>query len=1077
MMLRLQRDNFQKIFRAVYSRLSQKSGNILVYIVMIMVIFALLGAVMVSLFSTSISSSATANESRRAFYLSESGIRYGLSELRQKGFTTSNITTLNNTIYKMPPSGDFAITVFGSWFKSPSNQSVASGALSVEIDKGKIPQTFFEKTLTDSAVVANLYLVVASLDPRSPIQKPNSAEVAKVNGFSYTVGNYTSFTFDLADDFVVGKDKDICMAIRPLDGTFTPDNSSSYLDLNLAALYFFPKTDGSFLIGGRTYFYKTAKEESGAFRLRGITRGPGVSPNPVTVAESTDYILLAPHNYFVTSKGTSTSGEVTFGGDLDNAASLSDHNFHSEDDIGQRKDTDFSQIESNDLIGGGTDAQGDYLRIGGISGPAFGAMWFNQPLTLGGDAKYCTITPDIYGLGCFFKYGLRAFFTLEYSGSGEGLILALLNGRWNQFGSVGGDFESPELLGYAGDSRLNNSGSFLDTTGTKGLRPPKMGLEFDTKRNWNQTFESKPVDFCSSGSLRQNTRNDPDPSSGTKDFVQYVYWGSDTVNVPCRTTPVNRSSTYDDNRHDPAGAPTADWSKGLSNLINTSPAISADGKTIYIGTNNDEISPTTGRLYAFELDADGYPKSGWETPIFTGTSMTSPVLASDGTIYIGSGTRLYAINPDRSIKFSYNTAGAVTKPTIGADGTIYIAASVPSKFGYIYAIRPDGSLKPGWALNPQAIISPVSAPYVTSPVMSADKTRVYVAARDGYIYAFMASSGAVDWQRQPGTVINASVGVGPDGKVYTGTNDKKVYALNGTNGTIIWTSPFLASEDYASSPVVGPNGTLYIGNYDNRLYAINSTDGSLMWSFDAEGDVQSTPFVDSNNTVYFGCNLRSTDGRRYVFALYSDGTEKWRFDTSPADIRGTPAVKPDGSVYIGGFGSGVFYAINQFALPKSLKNKFITDNSGSVGGVPVVADNSDDWLKGAASKGPWAVRMEVSRSLDANATAPVGYYRYELRTWVRQCNEADCNDVLGSFYDDTRITYYPTLRPPHMEQTINLSSSDQANFDRFLFGFTSQTAAGDNQTSTIRNFKLSFVRSTDATIKCDPNWPGATVCP
>jgi hypothetical protein len=339
-------------------------------------------------------------------------------------------------------------------------------------------------------------------------------------------------------------------------------------------------------------------------------------------------------------------------------------------------------------------------------------------------------------------------------------------------------------------------------------------------------------------------------------------------------------------------------------------------------------------------------------------------------------------------------------------------------------------------LNPQAIISPVSAPYVTAPVMSPDKTRVYVAARDGYIFAFMASNGSVDWQRQPGTVINASVGVGPDGNVYTGTNDKKVYALNGNNGNIIWTSPFSAAEDYASSPVVGPNGTLYIGNYDNRLYAINSSDGSLIWSFNAEGDVQSTPFVDSNNTVYFGCNYRSTDGRRYVFALYSDGTEKWRFEIPAADVRGTPAVKPDGTVYIGGFGSGVFYAINQFALPKSLKNTFITNNGGAVGGVPVAVDNSDDWLKGAASKGPWAVRMEVYRSTAANTTAPVGYYRYELRAWVRQCEQADCNsDVLGTFYDDTRITYSPTLRPPHMEQTIYLSSSEQTNFERFLFGF------------------------------------------
>jgi hypothetical protein len=64
-----------------------------------------------------------------------------------------------------------------------------------------------------------------------------------------------------------------------------------------------------------------------------------------------------------------------------------------------------------------------------------------------------------------------------------------------------------------------------------------------------------------------------------------------------------------------------------------------------------------------------------------------------------------------------------------------------------------------------------------------------------------------------------------------------------------------------------------------------------------------------------------------------------------------------------------------------------------------------------------------------------------------------------------------------MDQTIFLSSSDQTNFERFLFGFTSQTAAGDNQTSTLRNFKLSFVRPTDATVTCDPNWPAATPCP
>jgi hypothetical protein len=85
--------------------------------------------------------------------------------------------------------------------------------------------------------------------------------------------------------------------------------------------------------------------------------------------------------------------------------------------------------------------------------------------------------------------------------------------------------------------------------------------------------------------------------------------------------------------------------------------------------------------------------------------------------------------------------------------------------------------------------------------------------------------------------------------------------------------------------------------------------------------------------------------------------------------------------------------------------------------------------------------------------------------------------VTGSFYDDTRLTYSPVLRPPQMEQTINLSSTENNQFQRFVFGFTSQTASGDNQKSLIRNSRLSFVRSTDPTVTCDPNWPDSTICP
>ena len=90
MTLRFKVSDFRKTFNAVRGRLSQKGGNVLVYIVMLMVIFAVLGVAMVSLFSTSIGSSATANDSRRATYLSEAGIRYAASELRAADFSKTD---------------------------------------------------------------------------------------------------------------------------------------------------------------------------------------------------------------------------------------------------------------------------------------------------------------------------------------------------------------------------------------------------------------------------------------------------------------------------------------------------------------------------------------------------------------------------------------------------------------------------------------------------------------------------------------------------------------------------------------------------------------------------------------------------------------------------------------------------------------------------------------------------------------------------------------------------------------------------------------------------------------------------
>ncbi len=79
----------------------------------------------------------------------------------------------------------------------------------------------------------------------------------------------------------------------------------------------------------------------------------------------------------------------------------------------------------------------------------------------------------------------------------------------------------------------------------------------------------------------------------------------------------------------------------------------------------------------------------------TGYVDSSPAIGQDGTIYIGSyypgGHHLYAINPDGTLKWQYETGSYIyySSPAIGEDGTIYVGSYVESGDGYLYAIETD----------------------------------------------------------------------------------------------------------------------------------------------------------------------------------------------------------------------------------------------------------------------------------------------------------------------------------------------------------------------------------------------------
>jgi len=72
--------------------------------------------------------------------------------------------------------------------------------------------------------------------------------------------------------------------------------------------------------------------------------------------------------------------------------------------------------------------------------------------------------------------------------------------------------------------------------------------------------------------------------------------------------------------------------------------------------------------------------------------------------------------------------------------------------------------------------------------------------------------------------VLSSPAIGDDGTIYIGSNDKKVYALDGITGVKKW--EFLTADEIHTSPVIGPDGILYIGSNDGNTYALATSSKS-----------------------------------------------------------------------------------------------------------------------------------------------------------------------------------------------------------------------------------------------------------
>jgi len=283
--------------------------------------------------------------------------------------------------------------------------------------------------------------------------------------------------------------------------------------------------------------------------------------------------------------------------------------------------------------------------------------------------------------------------------------------------------------------------------------------------------------------------------------------------------------------------------------------------------------------------------------------------AQTGTLFRGdlAHSGFYASKAPRSIDhvlWAFKTGGRVFSSPVVSEGVVYVG----SDDHFMYAIDAATGHEI-WKFQTGANVR-------STPAVAGGSA--YVLSLDGNLYALDAHSGKVQWKFASsgesrlsapglyGLVPSGEVMPDPwdfflsspavwDGKVYFGSGDHHVYALDARTGRLVW--KFQAADVVHSSPAI-VDGVLYIGCWDGGLYALNAVIGRLIWKFASGTDpshfMQGIPgsAAVANGVVVFG----SRDN--YIYALDSKtGKQLWRRGNDGSWVIASPAVQ-NGVVYI-----------------------------------------------------------------------------------------------------------------------------------------------------------------------------------
>ena len=302
------------------------------------------------------------------------------------------------------------------------------------------------------------------------------------------------------------------------------------------------------------------------------------------------------------------------------------------------------------------------------------------------------------------------------------------------------------------------------------------------------------------------------------------------------------------------------WSVNLTYTpVTAAPKVGPDG-TVYIHSDDLYAITSNGHILwtknssdpkAVDVGSDGTVYSGSGSTVFayspTGVLlwsfteppggqgiMAGPTVGSDGNIYVitdGGGLGAFSLTPTGSLRWNVpgyvNFQGTGNTPVPLAGDRLYFAEDVsPGCTSFsegINSITFSGQL--AWCVSHSGISRPAASPNSNAHVHDFGVLYTYTPAGDlAWSFSFPFPSG---------TLIGPSVG--PEGNVYIFHNYQDLWSFTSA-GVVRWTAKGVAGVNFPVDPAISPDGktvvyaTVFSFGVNGSIFAVNAENGSVLWS-------------------------------------------------------------------------------------------------------------------------------------------------------------------------------------------------------------------------------------------------------